>query len=168
MNASRKIALVLLAIVLVAGLSGCGSIAKKAVEETTGVKVDENSGSVEVEGKDGTKMTIGTEEGELPEGLPSDVPAYDGVNVEGGVFEIPEAKTFTFNIVTKDDVQTVADWYRSEFESRGWTIDTQGSLTVDESQMFHATKGDKLDMVATIAKDETGDTAISCVVNEKK
>ncbi|MDP2183742.1 MAG: hypothetical protein Q8K99_14400 [Actinomycetota bacterium] len=168
MNASKKLLLVLLAIAVMVGLPGCGAVAEKTVEETTGVKVDDNSGSVEVEGEDGTKMTVGTAEGELPEGLPSDVPVYDGDAVGGGVFEVPEAKTFSFNIMTKDDVKTVVDWHRSELADKGWKTDAQGNLSGDEMALIHATKGDKLDIVVTITKDESGDTSISCVVTEKK
>lgn len=169
MKRTGKLIMLLVVLALVAGLSGCGTVAKKAVEGATGVKVDEDAGVVQVEGEDGEKMTIGTKEGELPEGLPSDVPTYDGDSAEGGVFEVPEAKTFSFSIRTKDDVGTVADWYRSEFESRGWTIDAQGSVTANDAHIINATKGETLSMVATIAKDETtGETTIGCVVNEKK
>jgi len=122
-------------------LVGCQSIAEKAteaaIEDATGVKVDQEGDSVTITGEDGSSITAG-QGGELPEGFPEDAPVYDGDITTSLVTE----DSFTIGIETDDEWTKVWDWYTAELESEGWT--TTSELKVEDSGMLSGEKDDRL------------------------
>jgi len=151
---SRFVAL-LLTLGLMFSLVGCQSIAEKAtetaIEDATGVKVDQDGDSVTITGEDGSSITA-SEGGELPEGFPEDAPVYDGVITTSLVSE----ENFTIGVETDDEWTTVWDWYVSELESEGWTKTTE--LKLEDSGMLSGEKGDRL-IQLTIGPASSDDAA---------
>jgi len=154
---SRFVALFLI-LGLMLSLVGCQSIAENAteaaIEDATGVKVDQDDDSVTITGEDGSSITA-SENGELPEGFPEDAPVYDGSITTSLVTE----ENYTIGIETDDEWATVWDWYVAELESEGWTKTTE--LKLEDSGMLSGEKDDRLIQI-TIGP-ASGDTAATLI-----
>ncbi|MDP2400392.1 MAG: hypothetical protein Q8M66_00290, partial [Actinomycetota bacterium] len=100
----RSSVIVLLALAFTAVLTvGCQSIAEKVVEETTGVKVEDDGEKVTITGEDGKKMQLSGAEGSLPEDWPSDMPVYDGATIDSSAaIRSGEVTNFSAALSTKD------------------------------------------------------------------
>jgi hypothetical protein len=159
---------------LALALTGCSAIAERAtksvVEKATGVKVDENGGSVTVTGKDGKTATFSSSDKQLPEGLPADFPVYEGEPDASAKAEAPEGVTFSFTIRTADDVKTVFDWYKGKLTDGGWTIENATSAEYDGKQSGTiSAKKDKEQSVVTVgpSSKEDGRTDVTVILNVK-
>jgi hypothetical protein len=130
---------------LTLGAAGCQSVTEKAVEEATGVKVDEDEDSVTIESEDGDgeSVTISGEEGSVPEDFPDDVPLYDATVVGSSSYESGENVNYSVTLETKDSVEDVAAFYEEELESEGWEIEGTFNTATDEeaATMISAVKG---------------------------
>lgn len=141
MRKALVVALVL-ALVALVGLTGCAKIAEKAIEDATGVSVDEDDGTVTIEGEDGASITVNDEGTELPEGYPDDAPVYDGTIASAWESTDQGKTTYMVSVTTKDSIGDVVDWYKSELESEGWTITT--TFKDASSGMINAEKDDRV------------------------
>jgi hypothetical protein len=67
----------------------------------------------------------------LPEGFPDGIPAYpDGIVTETIFSRAPDGNTFGLTIITRDSVESALDFYREDFQGKGWTVtdsDAEGS-----------------------------------------
>lgn len=138
------------AFVVVAGtLSGCGMIAQKAteaaVEKTTGVKVDANSGTITTTDKQGNKTTLSANEGTYPEGFPADFPKYPNGVVSSALKGSSNGKdSFTIIVKTPDAPKDVYAFYLKELEKAGWVIKNKMDGTTSDTAFANITteKGD--------------------------
>ena len=162
----------LLVAMLVLALVGCAQIAqqatKAAVENATGVKVDQNGQKVTVTDKNGQTSSISTDQNKLPDGLPSDVPAYSGTITAATKLDAPDTgTTYQFTVTTTDDAATVQSWYKDQLASKGWKI--TGTVTSGDQAMVNATKTDKNNILVTIGKNSSdGKTEVNTVADFKK
>ncbi|MBI5232174.1 MAG: hypothetical protein HY876_08430 [Coriobacteriales bacterium] len=144
----------LLCIAMAAGLVGCQQIAEQAAEsaaeKATGTKIDKEGDSITIEGKEGEKATIG--QGELPADFPTDAPVYPGAKVVASYEQgTGAAKSYVVTFETADPASKVNDWYVTEIEAKGWTIDTKANQ--GENYILNATKGTQR-LALTIAADQ--------------
>ncbi|MFC1721761.1 hypothetical protein ACFL0Z_02515 [Patescibacteria group bacterium] len=112
--------------------AGCTSPwQKKAAEETMERAIEKSSGEdVEVDSTE-ESTTISTDEGEttwgqaeIPENFPGDVPIYPGAEATFTyVGSGQDEESATASLETSDSVDKVADWYKTEIDNNGWTID---------------------------------------------
>ena len=167
MRSLKAIVVLALLALLVFSLMGCSFVAQKAVEGATGVKVDQNGNNVTVTGKNGT-ASLSSKEGKLPDGMPSDVPAYAGTIKSSATLATEEGTNYTFEVATSDDAATVQSWYKDKLTSSGWTV--TGTVTSgSESAMVSAKKGEKNNIVVTIGKNTSdGKTEIAVIADFKK
>ncbi len=164
-----------LTVALALSSTGCAQIAEKAkqtaVEKATGVKVDKGSNKVTVTGKDGKQVTFAGGDGKLPPDLPKDFPVYQGTPQGSGQAQAPDGETYTFTVLTQDPVPTVYEWYKTQFSSKGWSIENSSTATVNQvsSGSLSAKKG-KSEAMVTIGGDKSkGDNvSISVILNVKK
>lgn len=154
----------LLALALVA-LSGCACdmIAKKATEDATGVKVDEKGNKVTVTGEDGNEVTASSDQGKLPDGLPDDVPAYEGTIKSSATMEGSEGANYSFSVETKDDATTVVDWYKDKLAEKGWKITS--TVKSGDTAMIGAEHGDTSKLLINVGKDDSSGMTIVTVVD---
>ncbi len=159
------LAVALIAAALVAG--GCGTIAKKAVEGATGVKVDEDGGTVTIKGDDGSESTISTDEGKLADDFPDSVPVYDGTISDSTSFSSGGVSQWTAAISTPDSVDDVKAFYVQRLEAEGWTItfDMDSSSGSDRTVAYSA-ELDNLSLTVTIAAPDA-ETEIAILVGTK-
>ena len=167
MRSVKAIVVLALLALLVLSLAGCSCVAQKVAETATGVKVDQNGNNVTVTGQNGT-ASLSSKEGKLPDGMPSDVPAYAGTIKSSATLTTNEGTNYTFTIDTSDDVSTVQGWYKDKLTSNGWTV--TGTVTGgSDSAMVSAKKGEKDNIVVTIGKNSSdGKTEIAVIVDVKK
>jgi hypothetical protein len=105
----------------------------------------------------------------LPPNFPNDIPVYQGDSdsvVRETVFErAPGASSYFISFLTEDGQADVIEFYRDEFQGRGWTVtDTdasgqQFSLGIDFSE------GQEQTLQGTITADSSEDNASYTLVN---
>jgi len=131
----KKSYLVLVALLSVAVLAGCGlakravegvadkaagAIAEKVVEETMGISVDEKEGTVTIKGvgEDAQDLTISGGSGKVVEGFP--LPIYPGTEVKDtGKLSTGEYATYTGEFIIKADFDDLVEFYENAMKERG-------------------------------------------------
>jgi hypothetical protein len=148
-----QLGIAVLAIASVLATSGCGMLIRKGVESATGVKVDEKSGSVTVNGKNGGTATM--QEGKLPDGLPAGFPVYTGTVKLGNKVQTAEGTSFQMVIETPDDAKTVGDWYSEKLKGAGWTIDARNDANANGKSIVTLTakSGDKMQTMVIVGEN---------------
>jgi len=138
--------------------SGCDLIARKATESAvktaTGGAVEVDGDKVTVKGEDGTESTVSNET-EIPQGFPSDVPLRDDGAVKAAVTtQAPSGGTsYMLNIRFKVPQSELIEWYKSELDEGGWK--TTSTVTTGDGGMISAEKGDL--MVNVVAGSDTSE-----------
>jgi hypothetical protein len=167
MRQSKAITLIALLALALFALTGCEMIAKKAVENATGVKVDENNKSITITDKEGKQLSASSAEGKVPDGLPADVPVYSGTIKNSAKMEGPQDTNYSFAVETGDDVATVVSWYKTKLTEKEWKISS--TVTSGETAMVSAEKGETNKLVITVGKDtSSGKTQVAVINNVKK
>ena len=161
----KKILFAVVGILLLTG-AGCGNyVAEKAVEKMSGDKVDvSNDGeSVKIKTEEGTLQMGGKQE--LPEGWSSDAPYYPGATIQfSGSTNSAEGKpTTTVVSETKDSSQKVLDFYKKEFEDKGWTIESNYQSA--EMSILVVKKDNRVLSLTIIVNKES--TSITSVLENK-
>ncbi|MCL4078970.1 hypothetical protein MX659_05105 [Coriobacteriia bacterium Es71-Z0120] len=162
----KRAVLVGLCVLVALGSAGCKTVARKAVEQATGVKVEDDGGSVTVKTDEGEATIEGG--AKLPEGFPESVPVYKGTIESGSSMTSGEAKTFAVVVLTEDAPETVKEYYLEELPAKGWevgmTLDTGTSAS--RGVMISAERED-LTVTVTI-EERTGEgTQVSLLVGTK-
>jgi hypothetical protein len=167
----RPIALSLvLALVLATAiaLSGCAQIAQKAtqaaVEKTTGVKVDTNSGTITTTDKQGNTATLSTSQGTYPQGFPADFPQYPNGVVSSALTGSTGGKaSFTLIVRTPDAPKDVYAYYLTELEKAGWTIKNKMDGTTSESAFANLT-AEKTDLAGGVTLSRSKDATATDIM----
>lgn len=169
MRYARAAAVVGLGVVLVVSMTGCANVAeqatKSAIENATGVKVDEKNGKTTVTTKDG-QATLSSDQNKLPDGLPTYMPAYTGTVKASAAITTDKGSNFSFTIETGDDAQTILNWYKAQFAEKGWTVTT--TAVNGDSGMVSAKKGETDNVVVTVGKNSEGKNEIGHILDVKK
>ncbi len=152
--------LLLAALALV--LSGCQQVADKAVEQATGIKVDQKGESVTIKGKDGEVVTFSAK---LPDEL-KDFPVPQGFDHAEGSFGAMSAKK-SERVATavwrgKTAVETVVQFYKKGIADKGWKEESTFS-TGDGFQGYYS-KADAEAVVTVIKEGEI--TSINVIVGK--
>jgi hypothetical protein len=126
----RAAAAALLTISFVVLLGGCQSLVEEAVEEQAGVEIEQDDEGVTITGSEGEELQYGT--ASLPDGWPSDVPVYEGVEIQASTsFTLPEGTQMSATMTTSDAYADVAAWYKEAAVEGGWTIESEASFEAD-------------------------------------
>lgn len=119
-------------------------IMKKSGGLVPGTDIDKNmDGSTTYSNEEGT-MTVGG--GSLPDNWPSDAPKYGNADIQYSGTNNPQTGEEGLAVVflTSDKLQTVVDFYKREFASKGWTIEqtaTMGASTIISAKKDKRTFG---------------------------
>lgn len=165
---SKKI-LILMVVSAVFSVGCAQKVAEKAVEraiekETGGkAKVNTQEGTMELETKEG-KVQIGTNK--LPEGFPDDIPVYKDAKITSSL-KAEDGYSLTMN-TEGDELQVIADYYKSELEKEGWksVMAANSGLTGQAHVSLQYEKGAR-QITITITGDGKG-TAVSMHTSENK
>lgn len=153
-----------LALLALGAVGGCAKIAENAIEDATGVSVDEDGGSVTIEGDDGSTITYDDEGAELPDGYPDDVPVYDGTIDSSWQTSDDKGVTYAVAIKTTDPVSDVVAWYEEQLADKGWEIK---STFKDESSGMVSAESDDMTFYLAAGAESEG-TAITQTVGPKQ
>jgi hypothetical protein len=151
-------------------LSGCdqliGNAVKGAVEQQTGVKVDEKGGTISVQGKDGTSMTVGgTQQGKLSEGFPTEFPQYAGATVKSSAkVSTAQGSVYTAEWTTTDAMDVVLKTYEEQLKTAGYEIVSSASSAGSGGVITFKTTNQE---GAVTVSSGTGGTTIGAVITVK-
>lgn len=136
------IALVLTVAVMLAG-AGCKSIQQQAAEKQAEKILEKATGeNIEV--------------GSLPSDFPSDIPIYPGSSILTSSIDTETENAYA-TLQTDDSTSKVTEWYKSNLESKGWTVTSTSNFGEMNSIDFE--KGNKWGSVSVASAD--GKTTIS-------
>lgn len=150
---------------VVLGLIGRGASRNAGEEAAERIIENMTGGQVDIDA-DGDEVTVKTDQGtyttadKLPADFPSDVPVYAGAKVVGSVTADGAQGGMYVGLETTAAVDDVIAWYRSEVKARGWTVQTDA--TVSGSLILSATKDTRVLSVG-IAQDD-GTVSITLTV----
>ena len=146
-------------------LSGCSltdKLTQKAGEKI-GEKIIESATNSEID-IDNNQTTINTNEGstqwgedvQLPETFPEDIPIYEGAKIESTSTSETD-NSYYASLVTTDNFSDIKDFYKTELESNGWTIDDESTYAGEagQSAMFYNSK-DNRDLSVGIYENFSG------------
>ncbi len=144
-------------VIVAALLTGCcGQITQQAVEQTTGVKVEQGSSGqpdkVTIKGKDGESLTISSE---VPAEL-KNFPVPAGFKLEptgGGSLQSGADKTSVATWKAKANVDDVVAFYKQQMASQGYKEEM--AMTSSDGGVLVYSKGDS-SVTVTLGKE--GDT----------
>lgn len=139
MNHSRKLAAAGALVVLLTSACGSESLTEKAIEEATGVQVDQDgnvvsistdegsirvddSGNVEVLTSDGSQVLSGGSGSELPDDFPGDVPLPDAAIVSSLASDSNGTRSWVINFET-DDPKGTYESYVEALKAAGFTVE---------------------------------------------
>lgn len=152
--------IVLCMIAAVAGVMVAGSVFGLLQKE--GVKVDQQSGAVEITTQDG--QSTFSSEATLPENYPSDIPVYPGAEVVYSVVKDGDGSNVTFR--TSDSLAEVVDFYEAQLASQGWSK-TQNQASYFTSGIGFAEKNPRSLALIISEENKDGKTSTVIVVTEK-
>jgi hypothetical protein len=165
MKRTGKVAAIVAILSLALVLNGCGMLAQKAAETATGVKVDQSGGKTTVTGPNGQSATVSTDKGQVPQGLPDNVPVYSGTISNSSAVTTPQGNSYQFTVETSDDVNTVLGWYKTQLGSKGWTIEAAATMGSDKQGLVSAKNGTS--QLAVTVDASSGKTQIHVVSTTK-
>jgi hypothetical protein len=151
----RYLLLVILASFVV--FIGCGKkveekVAEKILEAQTGGKadVDISDDKMSIKTKDGEfKMDAG-DDVKLPENFPSDVYVYKNAKVKMSIGG-PKGNTVSFQ--TKDPAEKVAEKYKKEMKTKGWSQEM--AMEMGEGSSLTFKKGERVAQIMMAREDES-------------
>lgn len=162
---SKKVLVVLVALMLVALVAGCGGIsekvgekaAEKMIEKGTGGEVDIKGDDVTIKTKEGdAEVNIGTKK--LPDGFPKDFPVYKEAVIEGSMSTKENGKTsMIVTLTSKDDFTKIVEFYKDK-EKLG-DYDVASTLDFSEAFTVGLKKGD-VDVGSVMVGKNDNDTSI--------
>lgn len=170
MRFGLRVLLASLAIIALVATAGCAKLvenaAKGAVENATGVKVDESKDGLTISGKDGKGSVSFGDNQKLPERFPSEVPVYEG-NITTSVSAAGnDGQGFVVGIDTPDEVSKVYSWYETALADKGWTIGTK--MQSEKGASLAADNGkNKLGVMMSESSKEGMKTTITLSVGPK-
>lgn len=99
-------------------LMGCQQAAQKAIEQTTGTKVEQKGDGAVITGKDGEKVVVGTQ---LPDEFKT-FPVPDGFALDASSTVTHGQEKMTMaGWMGKGTGQSVAEFYKQKLTADGWT-----------------------------------------------
>jgi hypothetical protein len=150
-------------LLVVLAAAGCRTAAKQTIEQATGVKVEDDGGSV----------TVKTDEGEatvksgakLPEGFPESVPVYEGTIESGSSVVSGAGRTFAVVVLTEDGLDDVKDYYLKQLPVKGWKVGmTLDTGTGEGRGVMISAERDGLTVTVTLEERSGEGTQVSLLV----
>ena len=171
-NKTVIIIVVVVAVLVVLGIIG-RIVQRKVAQGVAGGFLSAITGGKVGIGGDKNKVTLKSDEGEfsfqeggkLPDGFPSDFPVYPGAKITSSwTSSGDDSKGISVVLETSDAPTKVADYYKTNIESKGWK--TTASFSSEGTTTYSFEKGTTNGFVG-IAKGEEGKTNISVTIGVK-
>ena len=165
----RIIVVTLLVALLALGATGCQRAVDRAVErtieESTGIRIDEDEDRVTITGGDGEEYTMEGDGSSLPDDWPADVPVYPDMRIESSTtMRMGDDVQFVVSATTSDDVSDVYEWYRDELPDAGWEITGDFSIEQNGERTANISSSKDGSDANVFIGDQDGATGISIQV----
>jgi len=105
-------------------------------------------------------FTIEPPEAAASGGLPEDIPVYENRQNQTSIGGM-------LSFETEDDLATVAEFYASEMESAGWTLE-EGGMSTDTMEMQNWTKDARGVQLMISADEDSGMTSVTIILQEEE
>ncbi|MFH0818585.1 MAG: hypothetical protein V1898_01185 [Patescibacteria group bacterium] len=162
-----KKTLIMLAVLTII-FAGCGAsekiaetTAEKAIENATGAEVDIDNSNVNITTADGNTITTG-QNISLPDDFPSDVPVYTDKKILAA--STTAENQFALTMSSTDSYNEIDEFYQTELESNGWTIESHNIMAISGNTSIFVAKKDGRNLSVGIYSYEENDE-ISIVIN---
>ena len=161
----RTVVLLGLVIALTLAVTGCNKVAEKAVEDATGVDVEDDS--VTITGPDDQEVTVSGSEGELPEDFPDDIPVPKGDISNSSKISAGESTEYYVTIDVDDEPKDAYESLKSDLEDDGYTITSDMFIQDAEGDrgMLGFEKGDERGTAVVGAGENGGKSTITLMVS---
>lgn len=164
MRRAKFLSIVLAASVGLA-LAGCQQVAQKAVEQTTGVSIDQKGDSVTVKGKDGETVNFSSE---MPAEL-KDLPVPAGLKFDGsGSMSANGDKLAVANYKGKGALQPIVDHYQKTLPGLGWKEESNIMTDTGGLLSFSSTKSSADSLTVSFNKGEGDAVEVSLMFGKSK
>lgn len=159
--------------------SDAGSMTIKAKDGGDDVEIKMGGGGMTVTSKDGEVVATQSADGEtftmttgdggasmaigkgakLPDGFPKDIPIYAGAEIQMTSAD-PASSSFSVQAMSSDAIDKVAEYYKKEMKSQGWT-ESQGMVQTGDNpmHMLNFEKGESNAVIVVTSQD--GKTSLS-------
>lgn len=144
------------------------NVVEKAIESKTGVKTDisdlEDGKMTFTDSKTGAKINIG--KGDVPNDFPKEFPLYPGYTVTSSLSGAQSGKNngYWLTLSTPDAVKKVADYYTSQLNKNGWTIDS--TFTADDTTTQTVSLGAWKGSLSITKDSSEGETQIIIILGQ--
>lgn len=154
-NFNKLITLSILLLAAVVFASGCAEKAvEKAIEESTGVKVEERDKEIKITSKEGQEITLGGDSGKLPEGLP--LPAFPGAKVDSSMTsKESDGKHYVVSLSSPKPLKELAAFYEDALKAKGITPEKTEVIDETSSMVILNGKSGNLDANVQIYEGES-------------
>lgn len=124
-----------------------------------GLNINPQTGSVNVQGKNGESLSIGN--AKLPDGFPSDVPVYKPADT---VLSLKTKDGYNVTLATEDSATKVLDFYKTELAKNGWAASEDSQFVFGENNAQVFTKGDN-QLVVLVGADNSASSGKKTTIN---
>jgi hypothetical protein len=133
--------ILLIAIALM--LTGCAQVAQKAIEQTTGVKVDQKGNNVTIQSKEGDSVSVSSN---LSDQF-KDFPVPDGFKTGqgGGSVSAKGDSMAAAQWTGSSTTDAVTTFYQKSLPAKGWTAGQ--TMTLGDNAQLIYNKGDQMALI---------------------
>ncbi len=138
---------------------------EQASEGVVDVDIDRN-GNVQFKGEDGESYNVSAgEDVSLPDNWPASVPIISGAKITyaGSMMGAEGEGGTSVMFTTSQKVSDVSEYYKSELESNGWSI--QGVVSTGDGTIISGTKSETENVAIYVAGDGSG-TSVNISVQQ--
>jgi hypothetical protein len=138
-------------------LSGCQQMAKDALQNATGVSVDQSG--VTVPTPSGGQATIGSSKGQVPEGFPAEFPIPEGSTVtRGSKVSVGSGTLYQVSLDVPSEPLALLETYSVKLKAAGYDIVSQNKVDAGSMKggVITARKGTAGEATVTVRQSGTG------------
>lgn len=145
---------------------------EREIEEATNgqvqadIDVEGDSGEITITSDDGDTVGQFGEDLELPSDLPETIPVYENATLLASTHS-EENDTHILTFTSTDDFAEIQEYFKSEIDAEGWTIDNELEMTTPTNlASYSCTQGDYTMTVALTQNDEGTTILVSHYLTE--
>jgi hypothetical protein len=162
----RRLAIIMMAVVLALGVVGCKSAAEEIVEDATGVDVEGDT--VTITDDEGGEVTVDTGGKTLPDGFPSDFPIPAGAEIMDSMsVTMGDQPSQWVTLAADGTVREVYDWYASALPDAGYEIGEYDAWFIEaddgDAGALRAVKG-TTEVNVNVSTETEGEAIVSIAI----
>jgi len=154
---------VMMSLFMMLSIHACKSKTETHVTDKGTVKIDREGekADITIQTKEGESVKMSINQGNLPEGWPSEITVLPGGNI---IFSQTEAKSNMqqISIETETSVNDAMDFYKDTLNSGGWSI--ENTMNIGSMNMLTAKKDDREIMLQVVEAPGESKTHVQIII----